>query len=516
MDKRKKLVRLYRDIERFCRENGMRVDPRVFLLNRFYFTVSGKRVVPSLVTGMEGEDFLRINEHFADRLKRSFILSWSISYLVSLPHPAPIEASPPMSAVRHDILFLSDAVFLPYHLEKGHALHFAYVGEKCPPSPFADVYPYPFSKEKPTEISVQATIFDLLSDEKEQIRPYLFHLILDEALLTPLPPEGFFKNIALLLHDNGAYLLHLKKNFLLSPATKKEKRFLYKLFSLRSIAKDAHTLVLHFEKRRPLESDRPITITDATRGSLVTIPNDFITFNNLLTFNDNLAYDEITLLKKIRDTAESTCGDHFDFFIGMFPAPHVRIPVETLRRSAHYKPLVRGKDILPFTNPFPSAWVLPEKEFFFQLPSPSRFEQPKLLVRYLSIRPVMCIDRAGFYFLNDVAAITPRSNEITLEFAEAFFNSSLIQFYYLLTFPHHNKFLKKNFISIPFVPAKKHIQRYIVEEAIALRNLLARSSFDLKEEEQRRRAINRSIYQLFRLTADEIHLIELFCSRQRN
>ncbi len=514
MDKRKKLVRLYNDIARFCREEGISAHPRTFLLNRFFFTVSGRRFSPTLVAGLSPDDFLRINERFGDRLRRPFVSSWSISYLLSLPHPAPMEATPHISAMRHDILFLSEALYLPYHLEKGHALHFSYLDEQAILSPFPEVYAYPLSKERPVEISVQATIFEILSEEKTSIRPYRFHLILDEAITTPLPQEGFFKNIVLLLQDEGEYLLHLKRNFLVSPATKKEKQFLYRLFSLREITKDAHKLVLHFGRRRPVEPERPITITDAVSGSLLSVPNDFIAFNNLLTFNDNLAYDEITLLQKIEEAGETTCGERFDFFIGMFPAHGVRPPVEKLRRHARYQPFVRGKDIRPFTEPANSAWILPEKEFFFQMPPPARFEQSKLIARYLSVRPVMCIDRGGLYFLSDVAAIVPRDPELTLEFAEAFFNSSLAQFYYLLKFTHHNKFLKKNFAGIPFIPPKKSAQRYIVEAVTALRSALAGPRPDLKAAEQHRRTVDRYIYQLFRLSPDEVRIIERFRERR--
>ncbi len=510
MNKRKKLIRLYNDIASFCREEGISAHPRTFLLNRFFFTVSEKRFSPTLVAGLSPDDFLKINERFGDRLRRPFVSSWSISYILSLPHPAPMEATPHISAVRHDILFLSDALYLPYHLEKGHALHFSYLDESAVLSPFSEVHAYPLSKEHPVEISVQATIFEILSEEKKSIRPYRFHLILDEAIATPLPPEGFLKNIVLLLHDDGAYILHLKRNFLVSPATKKEKRFLYQLFSLREITKDTQRLVLHFGKRRPAETERPITITDATRGSLLSVPNDFITFNNLLTFNDGLAYDEITLLKKIEDVGEETCGEHFDFFIGMFPAHGVRPPVEKFRRNARYKPFIRGKEIRPFTDPVNSAWVLPESEFFFQLPAPARFEQPKLIARYLSVRPVMCIDRGGLYFLSDIAAIVPRSPDLSLEFAEAFFNSALVQFYYLLKFPHHNKFLKKNFASIPFILPKRPAQRYIVEAVTLLRSALVGSRPDFKIVEQHRRTIDRYLYQLFRLTPDEIKVVERF------
>ncbi|HOW52192.1 MAG TPA: TaqI-like C-terminal specificity domain-containing protein [bacterium] len=521
MDKRKKLLKLFNDVRSFCGESGIATDPYTFLLNRFYFTVSGKRLSPSLLTGISADDFVKINNRFSDRLKREVVSSWSISYILSLPNPTPMEATPRTSLSRHDILFLSDAVYLPYHLEKEHALHFAYHDEGSFHSPFAAVLCYPLSKEKPVEISVQATIFDMLSADQSKIKPYRFDLILDEAIASTLPQEGFFKNISLLLHEEGSYLLHLKKNFLVSPATKKTKKFLYDLFALREITKDKQKLVLHLGRKRPPEVERPITITDSVNGSFFTVPDDFITFNNLLTFNDSLAYDEIRLLQKIESIAEGNiCADHFDFFIGMFPEQGVRPPIETLRKSTRYKPFIRGREIVPFTEPNPNAWIIPDKEFFFQLPASAQFERHKLIARYLSVRPVMCIDRGGLHFMSDIAGIIPKSDDISLEFAEGYFNSSVMLFYYTLKFPHHNKFLKKNFNSIPFAPAKKHVQRIIAQSVENMRHLLC-SPENAKKDitaqiERERRNLDRDMYQHFRLTHDDIRIIEQALDRYRS
>lgn len=507
MDKRKKLLKLFRDIRSFCSDHDIAANPHTFLLNRYYFTTLGKRISPSLLAGISADDFLKINRRFSDRLKHELVSSWSVSYILSLPHPAPMETAPRLSSSQHDILFLSDAVYLPRHLEKGHRLHFAYHEEGAFLSPFTEVFPYPFSKEKPVEISLQSTIFDLFSgDRSAKVKPYQFHLVLDEAITSDFPPEQFFRNIALLLHEEGSYLLHLKKNFLMSPVTKKEKKFLYDIFSLREINKDHQKLVLDLGRKRTPEPERSIAISDRATGSFFTVPNDFITFNNLLTFNDNLAYEEILLLQKIEKQAEGTCADHFDFFIGMFPAHGTQPPVEALRRTPQTKPLIRGKEIVPFTDPAPHAWVIPDKEFFFQLPAAGQFERPKLIARYLSVRPAICIDRSKLYFLSDVAGIIPRNGDLPLEYAEGFLNSDLILFYYTLKFPHHNKFLKKNFNSIPFTLAKKQLQEVVAAAVRAIRS---------GDGEKGARDLNRSIYQLFRLTSDEIRGIERYVERYR-
>ncbi len=520
MDKRKKLLKLFKDIRSFCGETGIATDPYTFLLNRFYFTVSGKRLSPTLLAGISADDFVKINSRFSDRLKREVVSSWSVSYLLSLPNPAPMEASPRNATDRHDILFLSDAVYLPYHLEKGHALHFAYHDEGAFQSPFPAVLCYPLSKEKPVEISVQATIFDLLSTDQSKIKPYRFDLILDEAVVTALPEEGFFKNIALLLHEEGSYLFHLKKNFLVSPGTKKAKKFLYDLFSLREITKDRQKLILHLGRKRPAEPERAVTITDTVAGTFSSVPGDFITFNNLLTFNDSLAHEEIHLLQKIESLADGTCADHFDFFIGMFPEQGIKPPIETMRRSNRYKPFIRGKEVVPFTDPAPGSWIIPDKEFFFQLPAAAQFERHKLIARYLSVRPVMCIDRTGLHFMSDIAGIIPKSDEISLEFAEGYFNSNVMLFYYTLKFPHHNKFLKKNFNNLPFVPAKKHVQKIVAQAVENLRHLLCSPENAQKDisaqAERERRNLDRDMYQHFRLTHDEIRIVERVTERYRS
>jgi hypothetical protein len=122
--------------------------------------------------------------------------------------------------------------------------------------------------------------------------------------------------------------------------------------------------------------------------------------------------------------------------------------------------------------------------------------------------------------MSDIAGIIPKSDEILLEFAEGYFNSSVMLFYYTLKFPHHNKFLKKNFNSIPFAPAKKHVQKIIAQSVENMRHLLSSPENAKKDVtaqvERERRNLDRDMYQHFRLTHDEIRIVERALERYRS
>ena len=224
--------------------------------------------------------------------------------------------------------------------------------------------------------------------------------------------------------------------------------------------------------------------------------------------------EELELVAKIEEKAGATCGDYFKFFLGMFRNAPIDDKLESLRRSAQYRPFITSKEILPFRELQVKKYIYPDPQLFFQIPSESSFESRKLLMKYLSVKPVFAYDEDGLYFLNDVAAVIPRTSDIDFFFAEGFLNSKIVEFFYKIKFPHHNKFLKKNFNKIPFVLCPRNIQKIISELVLKIRGIY--KDIALTGDNELRQAEISSLsarldgffYQLFKLTPAEIAAIE--------
>jgi len=517
MDKRKKAVKLFNDIEKFISDNNLNTDPHLFLLNRFYLTMNSKRASNSSLTGIDRSEFSLINKKFEDRLKRDFVLSLSISYILSLPAQKVFEIESVKVAPRSSLLFLTDTIVIPYEIEKKNQLHFSYLGNGEMETPFTNIESYPITRNKPFSISLQSTLFDILQNDHNTLKPFSFDIVFDDSLNYGFASVGFIENISKLLRPNGELYLISKKNFLSSPLTKQNKKALYDHFSASEINRFKKYLFLKLSKKNEamyLRNDN-IIIKDHIEGGTLKVNKKNLKFNNLLTFDESIGYEQIQILKKIEERADSRSGECFKFFIGMFKNGGATPLIESLRKSKRFKPFVRSKEITPYTSTPVKSWIVPDKEVFFQIPPAESFEREKLLLRYHSVKPVAAFDNSGLYFLNDVASITPRTDDIDLFFAEGFFNSKVIEYYYRIKFPHHNKFLKKNFSIIPFYVCARNIQKIISGSVKEIRNL--NSQLALKEDENEKinelvstklKQLDKFFFQLFKLSPDEIKIIE--------
>ncbi|MGI6394120.1 MAG: TaqI-like C-terminal specificity domain-containing protein [bacterium] len=516
MDKRKKLVKLFNDINEFINSNSLDTTPYSFLLNRFYLSVNNKRPGVSSLFGISRESFSSINRVFEDRLKRDFVTSLSLSHIISLPSQKVFEIENVKITPKSSVLLMTNTIVIPYEIEKKISLYIGYGKNVFEGSPFPNIEYYPVSKETPFSISLQSTLFDLIDNNSSKLKPFSFDFILDDALNFAFPSDDLIENISKLLKNSGEYTAVLKKNFLSSPLTKKHKKTLYSFFNANEINRFPQYLQVKFEKNIETVSaaDANVVIKDHVENRTVKLEQEFLGFNNLLTFNDGIKPEQINLASKIESKALNSSGECFRFFMGMFKGGGKAPKIEPFRISSHFKPLIRSKEIEPYEAPKIRQYVLPDKEVFFQIPSFQDFETEKLILRYLSIKPVFSYDDSKLYFLNDVAAIIPKTNEIDLFFAEGYFNSKVIAYYYKTKFPHHNKFLKKNFSKIPFYICSKNIQKIISDLVKEIRDinrsiLLEGENIALMSEKKKKMSsLDSFIYQLFKLTPSEIEIIE--------
>ena len=521
MDKRKKLVKLFYEIDEFIKQKSINSDPYAFLLNKFWLSLQNKRPAAATLSGIGKADFSLINNEFSDRLGRDFVLSLSVTAILSLPAEKVIEVRNLKVQPKQSLLVLSDTMILSHETERKVQLFIGYSSEKTKETPFKNIEYYPVSRDAALSISIQTTLFDLMGDEGTQLRPIAFDFILDDAAHYPFPGENRLNTLSVLLRPSGVFYLVTKKVFLSSPLTGKDKKNLYSLFETEEIDRFADflqlKLVKKIEGRIPLLPSN-IVIRDSESGKTLELDRGCLDFNHLCTFNDSVTAEQLALVAKIEEKADATCGDYFKFFLGMFRNAPVDDLIEPLRKNAAYHPLVTSKEIVPYNSFKVKRYIYPDPKAFFQIPPESSFESKKLLMKYLSVKPVFSYDEDGLYFMNDVAAVIPRTSDIDFFFAEGYLNSKLVEFFYKIKFPHHNKFLKKNFNKIPFFLCGKNLQHIIAEEVQSIRRIRSEMALfgqnpDLEEELRTVcERLDGFVYQLFRLSQEEIAVIERYVS----
>ena len=519
MDKRKKLVKLFYEIDEFVKQKSVKSDPYSFLLNKFRLSLMGKRPAADTLVGITKSDFSILNNEFSDRLGRDFVLSLSVSAILSLPAEKVIELQNVRFLPKQSVLLLTDSIILPYETEKKIQLFIGYTSARTKESPFKNIEYYPVSRDAALSISMQTTLFDLMNDDGTQLRPQNFDIVVDDSANYPFASESLLDTLSVLLKYDAVFYLMVKKTFLSSPLTRKDKKSLYAHFETEEIDRFADFLQLKLVKKTegpvPMQPQN-VVIRDVSEGKVLELDRNCLDFNHLFTFNDKVTADQLALVSKIEKMAGGTCGDHFRFFLGMFRNAPVDDLVKTLRRSAAYRPFVSSKEILPFRSCKVKKYIYPDPQAFFQIPAESSFESRKLLMRYLSVKPVFAYDEDGLYFMNDVAAVTPRTPDIDLYFAEGYLNSKLVEFFYKIKFPHHNKFLKKNFNKIPFMLCGKNFQSLITHEVLEIRRIYREISLSRENEALQKELaavserLDGFVYQLFKLSPGEVGIIERY------
>lgn len=517
MDKRKKLVKLFYEIDEFIKQKTIKSDPYTFLLNKFHLSLLNKRPAAATLSGISKADFSLLNNEFSDRLGRDFVMSLSITGILSLPSEKVIEVGNLKVQPKQAVLVLTDSIVLPYETEKKVQLFIGFSSEKTFEQPFKNIEYYPISREAALSISIQTTLFDFMSNDNTQLRPQNFDVVLDDSAHYSFPSESLLETLSVLMKPNAVFYLMAKKIFLSSPLTRKDKKTLYSFFETEEIDRFADflqlKLVKKIEGRVPLLPPN-VVIRDTESGKTLELDRSCLDFNHLCTFNDGVSAEELELVAKIEEKAQSTCGEHFKFFLGMFRNAPVDDLVAPLRKNAAYHPLVSSKEIVPFRPLQIKKYIYPDPQSFFQIPAESSFESRKLLMKYLSVKPVFTYDEDGLYFLNDVAAVIPKTSDIDFFFAEGYLNSKIVEFFYKIKFPHHNKFLKKNFNKIPFILCPRSMQNIISQLVLQIRGinndiaLTGGSEARRKEISVLSARLDGFFYQLFRLSAAEIAIIE--------
>ena len=519
MDKRKKLVKLFYEIEEFIRQKSLDCDPYVFLLNKFHLSLLNKRPAAAALFGISRNDFSLLNNEFSDRLGHDFVLSLSLTAILSLPSEKVIEVQNIKVQPKQSVLVLTDTVVLPYEIEKKVQLFIGYTQQRTHEQPFKNVEYYPVSRSANLSISIQATLFDLMDEDNTQLKPQNFDVVVDDSVHYPFPSGNLLDTLSVLLRPNAVFYLMAKKVFLSSPLTRKDKKNLYTFFETEEIDRFPDFLFMKLVKKQENHIDMPqntVVIRDSGSGKTLELDRKYLDSNHLFTFNDGVSAEQLAIVSKIEERSGATCGDYFKFFLGMFRNVPVDNLISSLRKNGAYQPFVISKEVVPFNRFKMQKYIYPDPDVFAQIPLASSFESKKLIMKYLSVKPVFAYDEDGFYFMNDVAAVVPRTPEIDLFFAEGYLNSKLVEFFYKIKFPHHNKFLKKNFDKIPFLLCGKSLQTLITNQVLKIRALYSSMALYGSSDEQKKEVaeltemLDGFVYQLYRLTPDEVAVIERY------
>ncbi|MDC7224826.1 MAG: N-6 DNA methylase [Spirochaetales bacterium] len=165
---------------------------------------------------------------------------------------------------------------------------------------------------------------------------------------------------------------------------------------------------------------------------------------------------------------------------------------ERLNEEKKGRPILRGRDISPFTMTEPTLFLEDYHDSRLQQKAPLElYEEAKIVYRFIARYPVAAWDRTGSLTLNSVNFLIP-GERIDPELAVLFLNSRLFGIYFEKTF-HTLKVLRGQLEILPLPLLDR-------EETDALKELIPR----LRENDPRAvLLLNERIYDIFGLTKKE-------------
>ncbi len=510
MDTKKRILKLFKEINHFISENSYSTNALLFLLNKYSLHLNKRRPSKKSLCGIDRGTFSEINMKFYDRFPKKFISSLSYSLILSLPGKTKYDSGISIDTSGKNILFLSPDIHVSSSVENANSMSFGFKSSMPLPSSFNLLQICPVSMEEEVDLSSQTTVFQIVGGHASSYRPNSFDYIYFSDSKSTEMTKVFLNNIRRLLSTDGKFVFITSLNFFTSPIHLKKRKFVLENYSVAKIEiKTSYLrLFLNFS-----EDNAPISVS--TDNSVVEISQSDLLFNNLFTFDLSISDDEYKLLRKIEEFSPHCCGEYFNYFLGMFPRKNNPPSIEKLRRHNRFKPVINSRDITPYSLPSPSGWTIPEEANFSQIPKIDNFLQDKLLFKFVSPKPQCTVDKESLYFFNDVAGVFPKTKNTLMDFAEGFFNSKLLSFYYKNRFPNNPKFLKKNFNRLPFFNCSTNIQRIIASTVANIKKIhqkdqishpdLYSSGGEYSKELSR---LDNYFYQLFKLSRDEINIIQ--------
>lgn len=170
-----------------------------------------------------------------------------------------------------------------------------------------------------------------------------------------------------------------------------------------------------------------------------------------------------------------------------------------------YKPLLEGKDIIPYSYKFNNLYVLYSKKLLERVREERFFTAPeKIVMRYIGKNIMGAFDNKGYYLQKSAISLIPKREDVDLRFILAIINSNLINWYYI-------KLMGKNIyprinlnyvLKFPIKNVDKKIKQEIINLVDKILNLndkidKTKSSNFEKEREDLIKDINKKICDIY-------------------
>ncbi|MCX6122638.1 MAG: N-6 DNA methylase [Ignavibacteriales bacterium] len=236
---------------------------------------------------------------------------------------------------------------------------------------------------------------------------------------------------------------------------------------------------------------------------------------------------QVQRFKNRISVASTPLGNLVDIRFGLKTADDEMF-IGTKKASSKHKPLLRGDNVSRYGFQFCGeyVWYVPEKMREHRNTArpgePTRFEQPKILVKDTSSRLGATLDVESYY-VKDVLLVTKKSSvEISLQYILGLINSKMMKYYYESTFPtlhvQNEELASLPIHTIDFaqsVEKKMHDDLVsLVEKMLEFNKQLQKAHFDSEKEPIERqiaatdKKIDDIVYELYGLTEEEIKIVE--------
>jgi tRNA1(Val) A37 N6-methylase TrmN6 len=232
-------------------------------------------------------------------------------------------------------------------------------------------------------------------------------------------------------------------------------------------------------------------------------------------FNINTTKKESDLLKKIKKQGvrlDEICKIRNGINPG-YPESRKKLLIKRPEEGVNPKKRLDAKDIFKYGFTWEEKWIDYDTNYEINggsLREESLFVQPKILVQdirnlKLKTRLVATYDDQSYYNLYTLHNIQTISKKVNLKFILALLNSSMFNFFFLLSFKDIHikpRYLAQLPIKIPAKAKQKELTE-IVEQILALKKENPHAK--TKELEEK---IDQKVYELYGLTEEEVELVK--------
>jgi hypothetical protein len=409
----------------------------------------------------------------------------------------------------------------------------------------------PFDWEKRFPAVIKAGGFDCIIGNPPYVRPHNLSANLKEYLWPHYRTFThksdlyccFIENGTRILKTGGLFSYIVSHGWLRLNSFQKLRRFVldnYRVLQLvelpYNVFADAQvsTGIFVFAKAIPSKKDKISIIRAAQLGDTASfapvreIPQAAFrqTFQNV--FDTSISPETESIKDKMRSGVP--IGDRFEICFGLKTGDDDKFLHHTKGLHPQDKPLLRGDDVKRYGTNYKGeyVWYVPKRmtdnRSTARPGEPGRFEQPKLLVKDTSA-DFACTYEPGRYYVKDVLIVIPKSDVLPgydLRFVAGIINSMALRFYYRTTFQTIHV-QNEELASLPLPQldlsekAAKSKQEMVIRhvdamlelhERLAATKSAAHRAIIERQIEATDAEIDRLVYELYGLTAEEIALIE--------